>query len=325
MANQKLIELSSRIVKNEATDSDKRDFLQVIDALRQKGATNPQVNYEINEIITRTADAIFQPKTNFYDLIADTERVEHGQAIKFKIPKRTKVAMHWSARGASVDYERVGNQEVIIAKPEVLSAGYYYDIDQLLSGNIDGFVGVVDKIVEGMTEKINTRIITVLSNLISSAPDNNKWVGAGITLQDFNKVTSTIQRYDRNTSVICDIDFAKNLNGLINNNLLSDKMKDELNEKGILTIINGTKVVPFTNTFTDETNTELVVPREFAFVVPTGSDSKVIKVGFEGGLVQYTAQDINRERALLKVTQKVSVDVVTDVSRVGFLQDTNLA
>lgn len=325
MANEKLIELSTKIASNKAEREDKYEFLQVIDTLRQKGVTNPAVLWEINEIITRTADEILRPRVDFLDYIADVERVEHGQKIEFTIPAKTKFAMNWSSRGTTVDYTRVGSKSKITADIEKLTGGVYYEIDQLLSGNTDEFVGVVDALVTDMEEKITSRIINTLATVMASAPANNKWTGGGITAADFNKVASTVQRYDRNTSVICDIDLAKKLVGLVGVDYLSDRMKEDLNASGLFGKINGTNIITFNNTFTDDTNTTLVAPREYGFIVPSGANTKVVKVGYEGGLQQFTSTDVESERVFLKVGQKAAIHAVTSVSNLGFLQDTSLA
>lgn len=325
MANKQLIELSSKIVTKNANKEEMQEFLQVIDVLRQKGASNPVVLWEINEIITRTAEEILRPRVDFLDYIADVERVGHGQKIEFIVPEKFKMAMNWSGRGNTVDYKRVGNKGKVTIETEVITGGAYYEIDQLLSGNIDGFVGVVEALVTEMEEKISGRIITVLSAIMASAPTANKWVGANISKTNFDGVASTVQRYDRNTSVICDIDFAKKLNALVGVDYLSDRMKEDLNNNGLFGVIDGTKIITFTNTFTDGTNTELVAPRKYGFVVPTSNNNKIVKVGFEGGLEQYTSTDIESERVFLKVTQKVGVNVVSPISNIGFLEDTSLA
>ena len=325
MANKQLIELSTKIATNKAEREDKYEFLQVIDALRQKGATNPVVLWEINEIITRTADEILRPRTDFLDYIADVERVNHGQKIEFSVPAKTKFAMNWASRGATVDYSRVGNKTKITAEPEILTGGAYYEIDQLLSGNVDEFVGVVEALVTGMEEQISARVISLLANVMSSAPAANKWAGSGITSANFSGVASTVQRYDRNTSVICDIDFAKKLNALVGVNYLTERMKEDLNKNGLFGDIDGTSIVTFVNSFKDDTNTALVAPRKYAFVVPSSSNGKVVKVGFEGGLEQYTKTDIDSERVFLKVTQKASANVISPINNIGFLEDTTLA
>lgn len=326
MANQALIELSSKVYNKTAEREDKREFLDVIETLAKKGATNPQVHYEINEIITRTAGEILKPRMDFLDYIAETNRVEHGQKIEFNVPQRTKMQMQWTARGTTVDYQRVGKRSKFTAEPEKIAGGAYYEIDQLLSGSTDEFIGVVDSLVKNMEDKITGRVFSTLHTAMASAPAANRWSGAGITPANFDAVASVIQRYDRNVALIADIDFAKKVAGFVGAEYMTESMKELKNNSGYFATVNGVDIVVFTNPFADDDidNTKLAAPREYAYLLPTGAE-KPVKIGFEGGLEQFTKTDIESERVFLKVGQKVSIDHFTDMRNVGEFHDTTLA
>ncbi|MGG0308441.1 hypothetical protein ABEY43_06495 [Priestia megaterium] len=325
MANKALIELSSKVYSKTAGREELAEFTKVINTLRQKGATNPQVLWELNQIITKTAEEILRPRLNFLDYIAETQHVNHGEKIEFQVPAKTRMGMKWTARGTTVDYQRVGGASKFTAEPEIIAGGAYYEIDQLLSGNVGAFIGVVDALVEDMERQLTGRVINTLATVMAAAPAANKWSGAGITPTNFSQVTSTVQRYDRNTSVIVDIDFAKKLTGFIGAESMSDAMKEQKNNNGLFGRVDGTDIIVFQNPFEDDTNTTLAAPRKYGFVVPASASGKVVKIGFEGGLEQYTKTDIDSERVFLKVTQKASCDAVTTLSNLGFLEDTNLA
>jgi hypothetical protein len=262
------------------------------------------------------------PKLNFLDYVAEVQHVNDGQKIKFTKPKG-KIKMKWSARGTGVDYVRVGFQEEFTSEPIKLQGGAYYDLDQFKSGSTEGFVGVVDKLVDDMESKITSKVITTLHTAMASAPDVNTEAIAGITLDKFNSVSSVIQRYNRNVSCVCDIDFAKKLTGLVGDSAMSDAMKEFKNSNQYFTTVNGVSVVVFTNPFEDETNAKTVAPRRYAYILPAGTD-KPVKIGFEGSMYQLTDMDIDSERVFLKVGQKLGVDVF-DTHYIGELDDTNLA
>lgn len=321
MANQAFYELCNKVYTNSATPEEVNEFKDAMQHIASKGAS-PQAIWELNQIIIRQAQTVLGPKLDFLNYIAEVQRVGHGEKIEFVKPKG-KIKMKWTARGVTVDYTRVGFQEKFSVEPIKIQGGAYYEMDQLLSGSSEGFVGVVEKLVEDMENKITAKVLQVLHTAMASAPTPNRWAGANISLANFNGVTSTVQRYNRQATTICDIDFAKKLTGLIGAEKMSDGMKNTLNQNGLFTTINGVDVVVFNNPFEDESNAKTVAPRKYAYVLPAGTD-KPVKIGFEGEMYQLTDTDIDSERVFLKVGQKISVDVF-DTYYIGELEETTLA
>lgn len=321
MANQAFMELCSKVYSNTATNAEVAEYKEAMKVIASKGAS-PDAVWNLNQIIIKQAQEVLKPKLDFLNYVAETSHVEHGQKIEWRKPKG-KIKMKWSARGTTVDYTRIGFQEKFTAEPVKIQGGAYYEHDQLLSGSTEGFQGIVDALVQDMEDQIVAKAIAVLHTAMAQAPTPNRWSGAGVALTNFNSVTSTIQRYNRKVSTLCDIDFAKKLTGLVDTAKMSDGMKDTLNQNGLFSTINGVDIVVFTNPFQDETNAKTVAPREYAYVLPAGVD-KPVKIGFEGDLYQLTDMDIDSERVFLKVGQKVSVDVF-DTVNIGELNDTTLA
>lgn len=321
MANQAFLELCNKVYTKTASVQETSEFQEAMKVIASKGASL-QAIWELNEIIVKQAKEVLKPKLDFLNYVAETSYVNHGQKIEWTKPKG-KVKMKWSARGTTVDYTRVGYQEKFSAEPVKIQGGAYYEYDQLLSGSTDGFANIVDMLVQDMEDKIVAKAIQVLHTAMASAPTANRWTGSGITMTNFDTVTSTVQRYNRNVSALCDIDFAKKLTGLIGAEKMSNEMKNALNQNGLFTTINGVDVIVFNNPFEDETNSKLVAPRKYSYVLPAGAD-KPLKIGFEGDLYQLTDTDIDSERVFLKVGQKVSVDVF-DTHNIGELEDTSLA
>jgi hypothetical protein len=321
MANQAFLELCNKVYSNTATNAEVNEFKEAMKIIASKGAS-PQAIWDLNQIIIKQAQEVLKPKLDFLNYIAETSQVAHGQKIEWRKPKG-KIKMKWSARGTTVDYTRIGFQEKFTAEPTKIQGGAYYEHDQLLSGSTEGFQNVVALLAQDMEDQIVAKAISVLHTAMASAPSPNRWAGAGVALNNFNAVTSVVQRYNRKVSTLCDIDFAKKLAGLVPDGKLSDGMKDTLNDNGLFGHINGVDIVVYNNPFADATNSKTVAPKEFAYVLPAGVD-KPVKIGFEGDLYQLTDTDIDSERVFLKVGQKVSVDVF-DTINIGELDDTTLA
>jgi hypothetical protein len=62
----------------------------------------------------------------------------------------------------------------------------------------------------------------------------------------------------------------------------TEDMKSELWNTGRLASYKGKKVIILEQGFEDETNTTKVIDPGYAWIIPTGADSKPVKVAFEG-------------------------------------------
>ena len=85
----------------------------------------------------------------------------------------------------------------------------------------------------------------------------------------------------------------------------TEAMKDELWRTGLASY-KGKKVIILPQGFTDETNTTKVIDPGYAWIIPTGADTKPVKVAFEGGTIvdEYVNKDRSRE---IQVYKKVGV------------------
>ena len=86
----------------------------------------------------------------------------------------------------------------------------------------------------------------------------------------------------------------------------TDEMKTQLWKNGRLSDYKGTQVVILEQGFEDETNSTKVIDPGYAWVIPTGADSKPVKIAFEGNTIvdEYTNKDRSRE---IQVYKKVGV------------------
>lgn len=320
MANHAFLELCNKVYNQSATKEELGEFKSAMQVIASKGAS-PQAIWELNELLLKQANLILGPKLDFLNYIAETVTVGHGQKIEWRRP-RGQAKMRWSARGTTVDYSRLGFQDRFVSNPVKIQGGAFYEYDQLLTGESDGFVGVVDALVSNMQDNITSKAFQVLHTAMASAPTVNRWSGAGITLANFDTISSTVQRYNRKATCVCDIDFAKKLSNLVPDSRMSFKMQDTLFENGYFGQIHGVDIVVFNNPYWDESNASLKAPREYAYILPAGTD-KPVKIGFEGSMYQLTDTDMESERIFLKLGQKVAVDCF-DTYYIGELDDTSL-
>ena len=88
--------------------------------------------------------------------------------------------------------------------------------------------------------------------------------------------------------------------------MYTDSMKETLWNNGHFTNYKGKKLIVLPNGFVDETNTTRVIDPSFCWIIPSGGDTRPVKVAFEGQTIvdEYTNYDRSRE---IQVYKKVGV------------------
>ena len=83
-------------------------------------------------------------------------------------------------------------------------------------------------------------------------------------------------------------------------------MKQELWDTGHLANYKGRKVIILPQGLEDESNTRKVIDPGYCYIIPSGADSKPVKIAFEGNTIvdEYTNYDRSRE---IQVYKKVGV------------------
>ena len=86
----------------------------------------------------------------------------------------------------------------------------------------------------------------------------------------------------------------------------TEAMKNELWNTGRLANYKGKKVVILDQTFEDETNSRKVIDPGYVWIIPTGADTKPVKIAIEGNTIvdEFTNADRSRE---IQVYKKVGV------------------
>ena len=90
---------------------------------------------------------------------------------------------------------------------------------------------------------------------------------------------------------------------------VSDAIRDQMWNNGFLATYKGVRVVILPQSFEDETNATKVINPGYAWVMPTGSSEKPVKIAFEGSahMREVENDDWSRE---MQVYQKVGVGVM---------------
>lgn len=146
-------------------------------------------------------------------------------------------------------------------------------------------------------------------------PAKNVQTGSNLTLQQYNKVASVLQRYGGKPIFVADtllIDYFAFQQGTDSTfkNFLTEEVKGELLTALNPATIGRTTAVNLTNPFTDDTNSKVELPVNKGYMFAGGVSQKPFSVVEYGGLRQLTEQDIEDERIKMKIVQDASVNLL---------------
>ncbi len=153
-------------------------------------------------------------------------------------------------------------------------------IEEFLDGRVD-FNTLVEIVMEGLDEAIYLEIEKALIGATEStsfAP-NNKYVGAGFNETAMDRLVSIADSYGKST-IYCTYEFAATM--VPAEGWVSDAMKDQKWNNGYLANYKGHNVIVLNQSLVDETNTTKVIDPSYAWIIPTGSNEKPVKIAFEG-------------------------------------------
>ena len=175
--------------------------------------------------------------------------------------------------------------------------------EEFLDGRVD-FAEVTAIIMEGMDELIYQEVAAALKASVGQLPVANRLVMTNWDEAAFDNLINIAAAYGEPT-IYCTYEFAVKMvpaEGW----RYTEAMKDELWRTGRLANYKGKRVVILPQGFTDETNSEKVIDPGYCWIIPTGADSKPVKIAFEGGTIvdEYVNKDRSRE---IQVYKKVGV------------------
>jgi len=318
--NTKLKGLFSRVYNNKMEETDSTDIKAYITKVFGDGHQNPDPSmlHQFNNLVVETADVIAKPMvTNLLNLFAKVDTRNRGDLVELKIPQQNKAKVVWSATGSGVDLVRVEGRKSIFAVPQHLSTGFYYEPLDLVKDSEEYFRKLVNDVANAKVrlylEKINELTATAISS--GKIPSKNVKTGSNVTLAEYNKVASTLQRYGGRPVFVADsllIDYfaMQQATDTTFKGLLTEGVKAELLTALNPTTIARTTAVNLVNPFTNETNSKVELPVNKGYMFAGGVDQKPFSIVEYGGLRQMTEQDIEDERIKMKITQDVALTLV---------------
>ena len=261
-------------------------------------------------VIEETLDEVLPKKVEqAYMQFAETKQFAQGDKPIFRRKRdvRSRAKQFITRVGLAGIYEvfKLGpsEEESFEVRTSAIGGAAQIGFEEFLDGRVD-FAEVTAIVMEGMDELIMKEVGHALAASVNQLPPANIVVANDFDEKEFDRLLVIASAYGEPT-IYCTYEFAVKMvptEGW----RYTEKMKNELWNTGHLATYKGRKVVILPQGLEDETNTRKVINPGYCYIIPSGADSKPVKIAFEGGTIvdEYTNADRSRE---IQVYKKVGV------------------
>lgn len=281
----------------------------------------------IFSLIEETLDEILPKKvTKQYEAFAEVKTFAQGDKPIFrrKLTSNKRAKQFITRVGLAGRYEvfKLGkNEESFEVQTSAIGGAAQIGFEEFLDGRVD-FAEVTRIIMEGMDDLIYEEIGAALKSSINQLPPVNRVAADGFDEEAFDMLLTIASAYGEPT-IYCTYEFAVKL---VPTEAwrYTEAMKTELWNTGRLATYKGRKVIILDQGFVDETNTEKVIDPGYCWIIPTGANTKPVKIAFEGNTLVAEREnnwDWSRE---IQVYKKVGV-VCMMTNDICVYKDTSLA
>ena len=264
----------------------------------------------IFSVIEETLDEVLPKKVEqAYMQFAETKQFAQGDKPIFrrKRDQRSRAKQFITRVGLAGIYEvfKLGPSEAesFEVRTSAIGGAAQIGFEEFLDGRVD-FAEVTNYVMEGMDELIFKEVGHALKASVNQLPPANIVVANGFDEQEFDRLLVIASAYGE-PSIYCTYEFAVKMvpsEGW----RYTESMKQELWDIGHLANYKGRKVIILPQGLEDESNTRKVIDPGYCYIIPSGADSKPVKIAFEGNTIvdEYTNYDRSRE---IQVYKKVGV------------------
>ena len=239
----------------------------------------------IFSLIEETLDEVLPKKvTKQYEQFAEVKTFGQGDKPIFRrqLTSNKRAKQFITRVGLAGRYEvfKLGkNEESFEVQTSAIGGAAQIGFEEFLDGRVD-FAEVTKIVMDGMDELIYEEIGAALASSINQLPPANRVATAGFDEDAFDRLLTIASAYGEPT-IYCTYEFAVKL---VPTEAwrYTEAMKTELWNNGRLASYKGRKVVILQQGFVDETNTTKVIDPGYCWIIPSGANTKPVKIAFEG-------------------------------------------
>ena len=264
----------------------------------------------IFSIIEETLDEVLPKKVEqSYMQFAETKQFAQGDKPIFrrKRDQRSRAKQFITRVGLAGMYEvfKLGpsEEESFEVRTSAIGGAAQIGFEEFLDGRVD-FAEVTAIVMEGMDELIFKEVGHALRAAINQLPPANIVVANGFDEKEFDRLLVIASAYGE-PAIYCSYEFAVKM---VPNEgwRYTESMKQELWNTGHLANYKGRKVIILPQGLEDESNERKVIDPGYCYIIPSGADSKPVKIAFEGNTIVDEFNNYDRSREI-QVYKKVGV------------------
>lgn len=267
----------------------------------------------IFKVIEEVMDEVLPKRVEqAYMQFAETRQFGQGDRVEFKRKRniRSRAKQFVTRVGLAGTYEVFklgkGEEETFQVPTSAVGGATQIGFEEYLDGRVD-FAEVTSIVMEAMDELIFREVGHALASAVNQLPPANIHVANGFDENEFDRLLVIASAYGEPT-IYCTYEFAVKMvpeQGW----RYTEEMKNQLWNTGHLATYKGHKVVILPQGLEDELNERKVIDPGYCYIIPSGADSKPVKIAFEGGTLVDECQNKDRSREI-QVYRKVGVSAI---------------
>ena len=216
-----------------------------------------------------------------FGIVIEQKTVKVGDKPKFIVKTGRKALKKFVTKGAQGGTYRKGtlDRKEIPFDYYTMVGGVRLEYREYLAGFLT-MAELQEIILEQAVYQVYMDVQALLKATYASLPANNKHQSTSFEEAEMDKIIATVSAYGTPV-IMCTKKFAGTL-PLVTQ--YDQKGINDIHSTGYVQDYKGTRVVILEQSFVDESNTEVVVDEEYAYVLPMSADA-LVKVVYEGQMI----------------------------------------
>jgi hypothetical protein len=295
--------------------------------------TYNQNKYQIFQIIQTVMGETVPKRINaIMDQFAEVRYIGNNQKVRFtqKVGKaRAKKFITQVGLAGVYETFRLDKKDFEVST-HAYGGAAYIDFERFLNGE-EVIADYMDAMTEGLADVIFGTIQNALRNAINATdrPVANYHTENTFDAADFQSLVNTVRAYGTGAVIFAPPEFiaAMGPDAIVPpiagaaQGIYSPTDIEDIRRTGRIWMFRGTPIVEIPQSFVDDTNTEVWIDPQMAYIFPTGGE-KVVKCVFEGTpiVTDFQNRDLSME---LHSYQKFGVAILTN-NNWAFYQNTGI-